>query len=144
MPLQIGFYITDAVRYEQLIFLSLFLLFFIRSLSLPLSFLLLCFILPFHVSLELYFSISFSLFFLILRTCFSFHSACLCDLCCPHLPVWLNPPVCVMEHIAVIRMITIWPAPLPRGAESQSIIKFLHCLLCVCLLKWSDWPYFFQ
>lgn len=72
---------------------------------------------------------------------FSFRSACLCDLCCPHLPVWLNPPICVMEHIAVIRMITIWPAPLPRGAESQSIIKFLHCLLCVCLLKWSDWPY---
>ncbi len=39
MPLQIGFYITEAVRYEQLIFLSLFLLFsFFHS-----SFLLSCF-----------------------------------------------------------------------------------------------------
>lgn len=40
MPLQIGFYITEAVRYEQLIFLSLFLLFFFSfgSPSLPLFF----------------------------------------------------------------------------------------------------------
>lgn len=116
--------------------------FFHLFLCAPFSFLLLCFILPFHGSLKLYFSISFSLFFLILKTCFfSFSSVCLCDLCCRHLPVGLNSPVCVMEHIALIRMITIWPAPLPCGAESQSIIKFLHCLPCVCLLKWSDWPY---
>lgn len=46
MPLQIGFYITEAVRYEQLIFLSLFLLFLsFIPLSYPLSFLLSCFIL---------------------------------------------------------------------------------------------------
>lgn len=42
MPLQIGFYITEAVRYEQLIFLSLFLLFlyFISLSCIPASFLL--------------------------------------------------------------------------------------------------------
>lgn len=51
MPLQIGFYITEAVRYEQLIFLPLFLLFFSFVPSLSLSFLLLSFILPFRVSL---------------------------------------------------------------------------------------------
>lgn len=31
------------------------------------------------------------------------------DLCFSHLPAWLNPPVCVVEPNAVIRMITICP-----------------------------------
>lgn len=42
---------------------------------------------------------------------FSFCSVCLCDLGCRHLPVWLNSPICVMEHIAVMRMATVWLAP---------------------------------
>lgn len=127
MPLQIGFYITQAVRYEQLIFLFLFA--FLRSFLLSPSRFYFCvsffpfmsvlsFISPFLWGFSSWYSEHVS----------SFHSVCLCDLCCRHLPVGLNSPVCVMEHIAVIRMITVWPAPLPCGAEFQSIIKFLHCL----------------
>lgn len=61
MPLQIGFYITEAVRYEQLIFLSLFLLFF-HSFLLSHSRFYFCLSFFLFVSvLVLYFSISFSL-----------------------------------------------------------------------------------
>lgn len=75
---------------------------------------LLCSILPRHVALDLYFSVSFLLSFpmLTLRTCFSPLLSCsvgLGDLCFSHLPAWLNPPVCVVEPNAVIRMITICP-----------------------------------
>lgn len=71
---------------------------------------------------------------------FSFHSVWLGDLCLSHLAVWLNLPVCVVEDVAVIRMIISHP-PLSRGAESQFIIKFLHHSPRVCLLKWPDRPY---
>lgn len=141
-PLQIGFYITEAVRYEQLIFHSLFLLFlFFRSPSLPLSFLLLCSVLLCRVGLDLCFSISFFLFFPCSpsKRAFSpFRSACLGDLCFSHLPAWLNPPVCVVEHIAVIRMITIWPPPpLPSSWCWISIHHQLFASVALCLVYWS-------
>lgn len=66
MPLQIGFYITEAVRYEQLIFLSLFLLFlsFIPlSYFLASFFLSISFFLSWHVILSPFLSF-FHLFFL--------------------------------------------------------------------------------
>lgn len=109
-----------------------FCFFFNRSFSLALVF---TFVFHSSFSCQSWFFISpflLAFCFPMLRTCFAFHPVWLCDLGCRHLPVWLNFPVCVVEHIAVIRMITIWPAPLPRGAASQSIINFLHCLpLCL-------------
>lgn len=145
-PLQIGFYITEAVRYEQLIFHSLFLLFlFFRSFSL--SFFDFC--VPFFRSCR-----SWSLF---LRFFSPFlpnahtqnlpffsplsRSVWLGDLCFSHLPAWLNPPVCVAEPNAVLRMITICPPPLVVALNLNSSSSFCFVLPVSCLLKWSDWPY---
>ncbi len=63
MPLQIGFYITEAVRYEQLIFLSLFLLFLS---FIPLSYFLASFFLSISFFLSWYFNLSPFPFFLLL------------------------------------------------------------------------------
>lgn len=133
MPLQIGFYITEAVRYEQLIFLSLFLVFFFYSLFLSLSHFYFCvssfffmsilsFISPFPLALPSWYS----------EPVFSFHSVCLCNLCCRHLPVGLNSPVCVLEHISVIRMLTISPPPASVwwwiSIHHQIFASFVLCL----------------
>ena len=63
---------------------------------------------------------------------FSFHSVCLCNLCCRHLPVGLNSPVCVLEHISVIRMLTISPPPASVwwwiSIHHQIFASFVLCL----------------
>lgn len=70
---------------------------------------------------------------------FSFRSMYLCDLGWRHRPRGIEfSHMCRGTRCYDKNNLTRGP----RGAESQSIVKFLHCLPCVCLLKWSDWLYF--
>lgn len=96
---------------------------------------LLIFVSPFLFSFPSQCSPSENDFFLLSR------SVWLGDLCFSHLQAWLNPPVCVVEPNAVIRMITICPPPFLVALNLNSSSSFCLYRPESCLLKWSDWPY---